>query len=30
MLAKTKEKDVIDQLLDQTDFHGLTAEDLAG
>ena len=30
MLAKTKEKDVIDQLLDQIDFHGMTAEDLAG
>ncbi|MBP5753809.1 MAG: IS256 family transposase [Treponema sp.] len=30
MLAKTKEKDVIDQLLDQIDFHGMTAEELAG
>ena len=29
MLAKTKEKDVIDQLLDQIDFHGMTAEELA-
>lgn len=27
MLAKTKEKDVIDQLLDQIDFHGMTAEE---
>lgn len=30
MLTKTKEKDVIDQLLDQIDFHGMTAEELAG
>ena len=30
MLAKKKEKDVIDQLLDQIDFHGMTAEELAG
>ena len=30
MLAKTKEKDVIDQLLYQIDFHGMTAEELAG
>ncbi len=32
MLAnrKPKEKDVIDQLLDQIDFHGMTAEELAG
>ena len=30
MLAKIKEKDVIDQLLDQIDFHGMTAEELAG
>ena len=30
MLAKTNEKDVIDQLLDQIDFHGMTAEELAG
>lgn len=30
MLAKTKEKDVIDQLLDQIDFHGMTADELAG
>ena len=30
MLAKTKEKDVIDQLLDQIDFHGMKAEELAG
>ena len=29
MLAKKKEKDVIDQLLDQIDFHGMTAEELA-
>ena len=29
-MAKTKEKDVIDQLLDQIDFHGMTAEELAG
>ena len=28
MLSKTKEKDVIDQLLDKIDFHGLTAEEL--
>ena len=30
MLAKKKEKDVIDHLLDQIDFHGMTAEELAG
>lgn len=30
MLAKTKEKDAVDQLLDQIDFHGMTAEELAG
>ena len=30
MLATKKEKDVIDQLLDQIDFHGMTAEELAG
>ena len=30
MLAKKKEKDVIDRLLDQIDFHGMTAEELAG
>lgn len=30
MLAKKKEKDVIEQLLDQIDFHGMTAEELAG
>ncbi len=30
MLAKRKEEDVIDQLLDQIDFHGMTAEELAG
>ena len=30
MLAKTKEKDVIDRMLDQIDFHGMTAEELAG
>lgn len=30
MLAKRKEKDVIDQLLTQIDFHGLTAEKFAG
>ena len=30
MLAKKKEKDIIDQLLDQIDFHGMTAEELAG
>ena len=30
MLAKTKGKDVIDRLLDQIDFHGMTAEELAG
>ena len=30
MLAKRKEKDVIDRLLDQIDFHGMTAEELAG
>ncbi len=28
MLAKIKEKDVIDQLLDQIDFHRMAAEDL--
>ena len=30
MLAKKKEKDVIDRMLDQIDFHGMTAEALAG
>lgn len=30
MLAKTKEKVAIDRLLDQIDFHGMTAEGLAG
>ena len=36
MLAKKKEKDVIDRMLDQNrmldqiDFHGMTAEELAG
>lgn len=31
MLDKTKkEKDVIDQMLDQIDFHGMTAEELSG
>lgn len=30
MLAKKKEKDVIEQLLDQIDFHGMTADELAG
>ena len=30
MLAKKKEKDVIDRMLDQIDFHGMTAEELAG
>ena len=30
MLAKRKEKDVIDRLPDQIDFHGMTAEELAG
>ena len=30
MLAKRKEKDVIDRLPDQIDFHGMTAEGLAG
>ena len=32
MLAKkkTKEKDVIDLMLDQIDFHGMTAEELSG
>ena len=30
MLAKRKEKDAIDRLLDQIDFHGMTAEELAG
>ena len=31
MLAKKKEKDVIDRMLDQKiDFHGMTAEELAG
>lgn len=29
-MAKKKEKDVIDKLLDQIDFHGMTAEELAG
>ena len=29
-MAKSKEKDVIDQLLDQIDFHGMTADELAG
>ena len=29
MLAKKKEKDVIDRMLDQIDFHGMTAEELA-
>jgi len=29
MLAKKKEKDVIDQLLDQIDFHGMKAEEIA-
>ena len=28
MLAKKKEKDVIDRMLDQIDFHGMTAEEL--
>ena len=27
MLAKKKEKDVIDRMLDQIDFHGMTAEE---
>ena len=30
MLAKKKEKDAIDRMLDQIDFHGMTAEALAG
>ena len=30
MLAKKKEKDVIDRRLDHIDFHGMTAEELAG
>lgn len=30
MLAKKKEKNVINQLLNQIDFHGMTAEELAG
>lgn len=30
MLAKKKEKDVIDLMLDQIDFHGMTAEELSG
>ena len=30
MLDKKKEKDVIDRMLDQIDFHGMTAEELAG
>ena len=30
MLAKKKEKDVIDRMLDQIDFHEMTAEELAG
>ena len=30
MLAKKKEKDVIDRMLDQIDFHRMTAEALAG
>lgn len=30
MLAKTKEKDVIDKMLDQIDFHGMTAEEFSG
>ena len=30
MLPKTKEKDVIDQLLEQIDFHEMTVEELAG
>lgn len=30
MLAKRKEKDVIDRMLDQIDFHGMTAEELGG
>ncbi|MEE0353987.1 hypothetical protein [uncultured Treponema sp.] len=29
-MTKTKENDVIDQLLDRIDFHGMTAEELAG
>ena len=29
MLAKKKEKDVIDRMLDQIDFHGMTAEELS-
>ena len=27
MLAKKKEKDVFDRMLDQIDFHGMTAEE---
>ncbi len=30
MLAKKKEKDVIDLMLDQIDFHGMTVEELSG
>lgn len=30
MLAKKKEKDAIDLMLDQIDFHGMTAEELSG
>lgn len=30
MLAKTKEKDVIDLMLAQIDFHGMPAEELSG
>lgn len=30
MLAKKKEKDVIDLMLNQIDFHGMTAEELSG
>ena len=30
MLAKKKEKYVIDRMLYQIDFHGMTAEELAG
>lgn len=30
MLAKKKEKDVIDLMLDKIDFHGLTAEVISG
>ena len=28
MLANKKEKDVIDRMLDQINFHGMTAEEL--